>query len=266
MKFIHRKNIIYPTVFISVLLLSLIAHLPASFVIKHLPPIKGLTLINPQGSIWKGSLSQLNWQNYNYGELTWDIQLSQLFRAKFEALLQLKRASNLDISGKGFVGIGFDGLYARQLIASLPASRLAPWIKTPIPITLNGQLELTLQQAHYATPWCHSAQGSLVWNNGLLGLPVGELDLGTVIVDLECEQSKLSASGQQQTDQISSAFSAKLTPIDQTATTFVNKGTYNIQMWFKPEAKFPASMHSHLGWLGNADNQGRYQFNYQGKF
>ncbi|GAL23191.1 general secretion pathway protein N [Vibrio maritimus] len=66
----------------------------------------------------------------------------------------------------------------------------------------------------------------------------------------------LSAKGSQSSNQVSSEFSASVTPNRQ----------YQSEAWFKPEDEFPNGMRQQLSWLGNPDGQGRYSFNYQGRF
>lgn len=86
--------------------------------------------------------------------------------------------------------------------------------------------------------------------------PIGSLGLGPTIVDLSCADSVLSAAGSQNSNQVSSEFSASVTPNRQ----------YQSQAWFRPESEFPTNMRQQLRWLGNPDGEGRYSFNYQGRF
>ncbi len=62
--------------------------------------------------------------------------------------------------------------------------------------------------------------------------PVGSLDLGPVIADINCQDSVLTATGEQSSKQVSAAFSAELMPNQR----------YSTKAWFKPGAEFPSSM------------------------
>ncbi|MDF5643041.1 type II secretion system protein N, partial [Vibrio parahaemolyticus] len=121
---------------------------------------------------------------------------------------------------------------------------------------VDGQLELNIRHATYAAPWCKNGEGTLVWNASGIQSPVGSLDLGPVIADINCQDSVLTATGEQSSEQVSAAFSAELMPNQR----------YSTKAWFKPGAEFPSSMGEQLKWLGKPNAQGQYEFNYQGRF
>ncbi|MDW1631748.1 type II secretion system protein N, partial [Vibrio sp. Y176] len=81
-------------------------------------------------------------------------------------------------------------------------------------------------------------------------------ELGPVIADLKCQDSVLTASGEQTSTQVSSAFSAELMPNQR----------YSTKAWFKPGADVPSSMGEQLKWLGQPNAQGQYEFDYKGRF
>ena len=76
-----------------------------------------------------------------------------------------------------------------------------------------------------------------------------------MIADVTCQDNTIAAKGTQKTAQVESEFEASLTPNHRYATS----------AWFKPGAEFPQAMQSQLRWLGKPDNQGKYQFTYQGR-
>ncbi|MBJ6907603.1 type II secretion system protein N, partial [Vibrio cholerae] len=89
---------------------------------------------------------------------------------------------------------------------------------------VDGQLELNIRHATYAAPWCKTGEGTLVWSASGIQRPVGSLALGPVIADLKCQDSVLTASGEQTSTQVSSAFSAEMMPNQR----------YSTKAWFKP--------------------------------
>ncbi|MDN3697649.1 type II secretion system protein N [Vibrio cortegadensis] len=253
-----KRGILYSVIFVLVFSVSLLAHLPISFVLQHMPSVRGLKIEGAQGTVWQGRADQVSWQKRNYGAAKWDFQLSQLFQAKAEFAVRFGRGSDIGLHGKGMVGYGLSGPYAESVVASMPAEQalaLSP-MPIPVPVTLNGQLELTIKQMTYASPWCQAGEGSLAWSSSSVESPIGSLDLGPVIADFTCADSKISAKGGQQSSNVSSEFTGELTP----------NRRYSSQAWFKPGSEFPAAMKSQLKWLGNPDGQGKYQFNYQGRF
>ncbi|MDE1340115.1 type II secretion system protein N [Vibrio aestuarianus] len=234
---------------------SLVAHIPASFVVSQAPMPPELRITGIAGTIWSGSAQQIFWQGQNIGDLKWDIQLSSLFVAKLEAAVRFGRGSDMGVRGKGNVGLSLSGPYAENLVLSAATKQLTAALVLPFPIDLQGQLELSLKQYQYSSPWCESAQGTLAWTDSKIGTPLGELSPGPVVADLTCQANDVALTGQQSSAQVSSDFSAQLKP----------DMNYSFQAWFKPEAQFPSEMGEQLKWVGNPDNQGRYQFQYQGQ-
>ncbi|SEG50747.1 type II secretion system protein N [Vibrio hangzhouensis] len=235
---------------------SAIYHLPARVAISYLPLPIGLSVDGAQGTLWQGSAQDVRFQRYQLGELTWSFSWASLLTFSPEYALRFGRGSALGVAGKGNVGMSFSGPYVDSLLASIPAETALQLAPLPLPVSAGGQLELAINSLQYQAPWCSAGNGSLSWNAGYVETPMGSLRFGPTIVDLACSDSVLSAKGSQSSQQISSEFSGQLSPNRQ----------YQSTAWFKPEGEFPATMRQQLGWLGNPDSQGRYSFNYQGRF
>lgn len=241
--------------FLLVFAISVVAHTPAAFVVKHMPKVRGLSLQGLHGTIWHGDAQSVTWQRDNFGQVSWDFQPSKLFQGKAEFALRFGRGSDLKLKGKGTVGAGLGGVYAENVLASMPASSVLKKVTIPVPVDVKGQLEVTINDYQYGQPWCQSAIGSLVWSGSGIDSPLGELSLGSVVSDLICEDNKVILSGSQDNSQLSGAFAAELE----------TNMRYSLDVWFKPGAEFPQSMQSQLKWLGDPDEQGRYLFVYSGK-
>ncbi|MFG0604257.1 type II secretion system protein N [Vibrio mimicus] len=250
-----KRAVGYGLLFSTVLMTSVIVHLPAQVVLKPLPLPEGLELNGIEGTLWQGKSAQVRWQGMSLGDLNWDLHLSALLMAQLEADVRFGRGSNMQLRGKGVLGMGLSGPYVEDFLLSLPAAQAIPWLPMPVPLTAQGQLELTVQQYRFGDPYCQQAAGSLVWSGAQVESPLGLLDLGSVVSDFTCQESVLNLKGGQKTAQVSSEFSLSLQP---------DRG-YQAQAWFKPEAGFPESLSEQLKWLPQPDEQGRYQFNQQGQ-
>ncbi|EDP58861.1 type II secretion system protein N [Vibrio sp. AND4] len=252
-----KRTILYIGIFIAFFSTSLIAGLPISWVLQQVSMVRGLDIQDAQGTVWQGSASNVRWQRQNLGEVKWDFQLSGLFTGKAEFAVRFGRGSDMEVRGRGLVGYSLvSGPYAENLVASIPAKKVMEQGQLPVPIGVDGQLELNIRHATYAAPWCKTGQGTLVWSASSIQSPIGSLELGPVIADLSCQDSVLSASGEQKSKQVSAAFSAELMP----------NLNYSTNAKFKPGAEFPSSMSEQLKWLGNPNSQGQYEFDYQGRF
>lgn len=250
-----RRAIAYSGLFSAVVLVSVLAHLPAQVAFKPLPLPEGLQLNGIEGTLWKGKIAQVQWQQTNLGDLNWDLHLSRLLLARLQADVRFGRGSINQLRGKGVVGVGLTGPYADHLLLSLPAEQALPWLSLPFPLTVQGQLELTLQHYRFAQPYCQQAQGSLVWSAAQVVSPLATLDLGNVLADFSCQDSVITAQGGQQTEQVSSQFNLTLQPDHR----------YQVQAWFQPQDAFPDGLKPSLNWLPTPDAQGRYRFNPQGQ-
>ncbi|MGB5804546.1 MAG: type II secretion system protein N [Vibrio anguillarum] len=250
-----KKKLLYSGFLVMVFLISVVAHIPASLVMNQLSSSEVMRVTGVDGTVWSGSAQQLFWQGQNVGDLSWDIQVSQLLMAKFEVAVRFGRGSDMGVRGKGNLGLGFAGPYADKVVVSVAANKLATLFPLPVPVTFQGQVELSLNHYRYDSPWCESAEGSLAWTHGRVDSPLGELSLGPVVADLQCQSNQMTLNGQQNSDQMSSEFALQLQP----------DMSYSAKAWFKPEAQFPPEMAEQLQWIGAPDNQGKYQFNYQGQ-
>ncbi len=252
-----KRVVLYVVVFLSFFSVSLLMGVPVSWVLQQAPSVRGLDIQGAQGTIWQGQASNVSWQGQNLGEITWDFQSSALLTGNAEFAVRFGRGSDLDVRGRGSVGYGlFGGAYAKNLVASVPAVKVVEQARLPIPVGIDGQLELNIHHATYAAPWCGTGDGTLVWSASAIQSPIGSLDLGPVVANLNCKDSVVTAVGEQKSAQVSAAFSAELTPNQQ----------YSTKAWFKPEDEFPAAMSAQLQWLGKPNAQGQYQFDYKGRF
>jgi len=245
----------YSLVFIVAFIASLIVYLPAGVVISRLTLPSQLLLNGVEGTVWQGSIKQVRWQNDDFGELQWRVKPSALLSAKLEASVRFGRESDLNLRGKGEVGYGLEGAYASNLVLSMPVDEVLKRAPMPVPFVAKGQLELTVQNYTYQSPYCLNAKGTLAWSQAGVESPFGNLDLAQTIADVTCENSTLNVKGSQNSTQVSSEYSAQLSP----------NYRYQANGWFKPRTDFPKSLADKLKWLPRPDSQGRYQFKQQGR-
>lgn len=251
--------------FIVIFLVSLILHIPASLVYQWLPKAPGVKLSAISGTPWKGQAAGLEVDKQQVGSLSWDLQGLKLLTANLEYNVKVSgQTSSLGLTAKANIGVGFGGLYAADVIASMPAQAALNLAKLPksIPVTAQGRLELSMPEFNYAAPWCDSAQADLVWVRPRVINPLGDLAVERIPAKVSCEASTLTLIGGQDDPQVSSHFNIKAEP----AGANPMRGSYQVSAWFKPGAEFPQGLNEQLSWLGQANNQGQYPFNFTGRF
>ena len=250
-----KYKLLLGTSFGAVLVGSLVAHIPASWVWQQAPTVQGLDISGIRGTPWQGSASQLRWQGKNFGRVQWDMQILPLLTGKVKMDIRFGQGSEMNLQGRGLVGYSSNGPFAENLLISMPASEVVKYSPTALPVVVNGNLELTLRDYQFAAPYCAQLDGALAWTAAQVSSPLGALEPGPVIADLTCDQGKLLADVAQSSDDVASEWQASLAP----------GNTYTLSGWFKPGAQFPPQLGQQLKWLGNPDAKGQYKISYSGR-
>ncbi|EGU35895.1 general secretion pathway protein N [Vibrio ichthyoenteri ATCC 700023] len=251
-----KRKIALGALLLLTFIISAVVHLPIQVVLAYVPLPVQLKISQASGTLWQGQAQQVNWQRYNLGQVSWQLVPSALLSGNAEAKVRFGRGSQWQLQGRGVIGYGLKGAYAENLLAAMPvteALKLAPAL--PIPLTLEGQLELNVKQLNYAAPYCAQGTGSLVWNTDVVGTPLADVQLGPVIAELSCQDNQISVKGTQQSAQVRSEFSAEL----------MSDQRFSAKAWFIPQAAMPSALADQLQWLPKPDAQGRYQFSRQGR-
>lgn len=252
-----KRIILAALIILMTLLVSIVVHMPAQFVLQFAPLPRALEVQGVQGSIWQGSAKQVRWQDTSYGQVNWHLHASSLLLGLAQADIRFGQGSEMGLRGRGLVGIGFSGAFAKKTITSIPAQYVVDQFALPLPLDLEGQVEVSIEQLSVSelsqsTPYCKQGTGTLVWSGNKASTPIAELDLGPVVVNFSCQDNQMTFKGEQGSEQVSA---------EMDATIEVNsngKMSYQAKGWFKPESDFPANLSSQLKWLGNPDDQGRY--------
>lgn len=247
-----KKKIVLGLACTLVFVLSAVIHAPASLLrLAPLPPELNVGAI--EGTVWKGHIAQIRWQDYTVGPLRWDIQVHRLFTAAtLEANIRLRSPDGV----KGKATVGFDGhaVSLSHALVSAPADLLASSVALPANVAIEGHVDLVLRDLAFTEAGCQRLDGQLQWQQAALRLPMGRLADIPASATLRCEQQGILAEGQGASSSLSNKFSLSITP----------SGRYSVSGWLKPEAAFPPPMKEPLAWLGAPDQQGRYRFSFRG--
>ncbi|WP_051641946.1 type II secretion system protein N [Photobacterium galatheae] len=237
------------------LLVSLLVHLPASWLWQYVPKTPGLAVSGISGTPWKGRASQIRWQQWVLGEVDWNMSPWKLLTGDAVFEVNMGKGSALGYRGHGTLGINFDGPYAQDFVLTMSAQQAVQYMRLPVPVTLGGSFTLTLDDYRFAPPYCQTLDGGLAWNGALVGTPLGEIDLGPVNAELSCNDGQLAAIARQTSEQVNSEWQASLS----------QNQTYSLNGWFTPGTELPANLRDQLKWLGNPDASGRYPVRYSGR-
>lgn len=250
-----KSKLLLSALFITVFLVSSIIHMPIAWLIQHIPTSSQVMVRGVTGTLWQGKAETIILKKVDLGQLTWQFEPMELLSGGVAFSTRFGRGAALDWSGKGIVGYNTNGAYAKGVLASVKAASLMKQIQMAVPVQIEGQLELTLNNYQFSAPWCEMAEGELVWSDAELKTPLGAVNPVEAIATLACQESMITLKSVQDSTQLSSEFSVELHP----------DATYKLSGWVKPGDKLPKKVRSQLKWLGSPNSKGQYKINHVGR-
>ncbi|KUI97055.1 type II secretion system protein N [Vibrio sp. MEBiC08052] len=249
-----KKKIMYVVGLFFVFVVSVLVHLPANMALKFIPQPRELLLSGVGGTIWHGEIQSAKWMNYDLGSLVWNLRPLSLFKGKIAADIALGKRHEAALRGAGEVGVGFSGVYVRNLSLTAPARFVAENMHLPLPVSADGAFRLVIDNYRYQPPFCAQGEGEITWTNAQISMLSQSVPLEKVSARLACEDGRISLKGQQLSDALQSEYSMVLTPQDQ----------YQVQGWVKPGERLPKMFSQWIQTYASTDAQGRYSFQSNG--
>jgi len=234
--------------FIAVYIVFLVVSAPASLLVQWSELPKQVSVGEVSGSVWSPKIARIDVQDVSVHQL--DAKVSVLSLLTFSPSVSASFGGALVDGPSGNVELNVSGntFSLTQSNIELPASLIAPYIQSPIPVDAFGMVNLTLAELDYQNGQCSVADGKVVWQRAAISALEQEIDLGDFNATLSCEEQRITLTILPDND-LGLSFKAQLTPQGRlTGTGFV-----------KPGAKFPAQLKETLMFLGRPDNQGRYR-------
>lgn len=102
-----KSKIVLILILVVAFVVSAIVHLPIQAVLTHAPLPSQLKIAGASGSLWQGQVQQLQWQHYNLGQVSWQLQPMQLLTGNLQAKVRLGRGNPWQLRARGVVGYGF---------------------------------------------------------------------------------------------------------------------------------------------------------------
>nr|WP_086938390.1 type II secretion system protein N [Thaumasiovibrio occultus] len=242
--------------FTAVFSVSLIVHMPASWLYRQVAPLQGVALEGVSGTVFAGKAVNVRYQGQNLGHVDWQMKPWALLLANAKFAVDFGKGSDLGYSGAGIVGYRFSGPYASDLVATMPAEKVMTFSPMPLPIEIAGQFELRLEEYQWAAPYCAELAGELIWLDGAVVSPLGNIDAGWADAALSCEDGAAVVKAEQESDALTSDWLVSLKA----------NNTYVLDGGFTPGEAFPDMLRSQLRYVGNPDGKGRYSFKFSGQF
>ncbi len=229
-----------------------LANVPAKQVIYRLAP-EHVVITDVDGSIWSGTAATATANGITLNNIRWDVSLLSLFKGQLGAHIYAGNARNRDeISLSGFAAAGLGNtLHADNLTVRAPARLLAAYVPMPLPVKLDGQLNINLNDATFNGQVCQVLDGKGEWRGAAVSGTKGWIELGAFTALLGCEQQHITANVKPP-NQFNLTADARISP--QLNVTANGE--------FKPAQSLPKEVHQAAMLFGAANSAGFYKFSF----
>jgi len=234
-------------------LLFLLSLTPASWWLRLAPIPAELQLGPVSGTLWRGEIKQLSYQQLSLPALAWRLRPWSLFT--LSATIELQSGSLQQPAQPylhGTVHASFGGLQVQDTMLKLPVATLLPYLKLPLPVQAGGDLLVEIQQLKLVQTQCQQLLGQASWLDASLQPPTGTwLDLKHIHASLSCEDGQPVLITDPE-NVLSLAIRAAVTPA----------GNLRVQGSLLPDPTLPEEVHQAMRYVGQPDASGRYSLNF----
>lgn len=234
-------------------LVFLVILTPASWWLRLAPLPSGLQLGPVSGTLWRGEVQQLSYQQLRFPAVTW--QLNPWSLLGLSASLQVQSGSLQKPEQpylQATLKASFGSINLHDTMLKLPVAGVLPYLQLPLPVQATGDLLIDIQQLQLAKQQCLSLQGQASWLDASLQPPTGTwLNLKHIHASLRCEERQPVLITDPD-NLLSLAIRATVSPA----------GALRVQGSLKPDASLPEEVHQAMRFVGQPDVNGRYSINF----
>lgn len=234
-------------------LIFLVVLAPATWWLKLVSLPAGVQHGAVSGTLWQGSIRQVQYQQLQLAELHWRLQPWSLLLLKAE--LQLKSGSvsqNQQPYMQTQLTATPSGLQLNNGLFRLPVPTLLPLLQLPLPVQAEGELVIDISRLALNSGLCTDLTGNASWTDARLQPPTGTwLELGQFNGSLSCE----NGSPVLITDP------ANILALDIRASVNAG-GQLQVVGTLLPAAELPQEVHQAMRFVGSPDAAGRYRLNF----
>lgn len=228
------------------LLLLSVLKTPVALVAEYIPLPKQLAYQGLNGTLWQGSASRMQFQQWTFNNVTWELNPWHLFTAKATFDLKFGNArQSSELSGKGRVMLGLSGIEVEKATVRMPASPLKSF--SPVPLNdLGGRVILDVTQFVQGDNMCDLLNGELTWTQSSIDF-AGLIELGAISSNLSCEEQQLLM-----------AFDGNNSLGLEGQARIASTKKYNFDGYLKPDPNLPKEIHDGLSMFSKMDSKGKF--------
>ena len=232
----------------------LIATLPATVLINKLPLPKAIQLSGVTGSIWHTKVQQIELGTVTIQKVHTQLSFWSLFTLTPKLAITFGDSFSAGPEGEFELAISQKKVQISDLKLLVKANEIAQQLTLPLPISAQGDVELTMLNAEVALQkdnQCIAAKGTVIWSKSAVLALDQNIKLGNITADIDCENGALALIISPKND------------LGLTFNAYMRKGgRLSGNGFLKPGANFPQALSSALPFLGRKDSQGRYRLSF----
>lgn len=235
-------------------LFFLCQHIPAAWIIQHVPMPEGIEPIEVSGTIWQGEAKELDIQQLQLQRVSWQFRPWYLLQGMPAFYLSGRNQEGIQTSG--IAGWRW-GWQIRKLSAHLPAEYVQQhyWPASQSVAMLHGRLDLNIDHLAWSQTNCEGT-GTLRLSAGQIQMNNDSLQLDKTMVKFDCQDQRFTWSLQQQSATVAT-----------TLQGILDRQGYQLNGTLQTKGTIPAAFQELLGWLGNkAGKNNDYTINKHGQW
>jgi len=242
-------------IFLSSYLVFLLANAPLALVTNNIDLPRNIEIQGVSGSIWQGEIASVIINSNEIRQIKTSVSFWSLLSLSPSAQINFGDAMLAGPEGKLTLEVSSEQLSLTEVEVFVSANDIAKQLSLPIPVTAQGNVELTLDTIVLSTAEklsCSQAKGDVTWLRAGASALEQNIKLGKFSAAISCAEGNLLAMVNPNND-LGLSFDGVLALPSKKLS---GKG------YLKPGAKFPTQLKSALSFLGRADNQGRYRLSF----
>ena len=249
-----KKKFAIGGVFLLTYIGFLIATLPTTVVLNQVSLPKNIHVSGVSGSIWETTMAQVFIEGTRIDKVNSTLSFWSLFALTPSVDITFGDEFIAGPEGKLELVLSQNKAQINDLTLLVKANDIAKQLTLPLPITAQGEVELTLATAEIDLTkgsQCITVDGAASWSKARVTALEQNVALGNLNATIGCEKGALALIVSPKND------------LGLTFTTYVRaKGKITGSGYLKPGAKFPKALNDALPFLGKKDSQGRYRLSF----
>jgi general secretion pathway protein N len=250
-----KKWFAFTAIFLTSYMVFLLANTPLALVINNITYPKNIVFDGVSGSIWQGEIARVTINNNDIEKITTAVSVWSLLSLSPNIVVTFGDATLSGPEGKLNLTVSSEQLVLTEVELFISANDIAKQLPLPIPLSAQGNIELSLSELVIVTGKqlsCSKAEGDMTWSRAGVVALEQNIKLGKFTSKISCDKGDLLAKVSPKNN-LGLSFDGVLALATQKIS---GKG------YLKPGAKFPSQLRSSLSFLGRPDNQGRYQLKF----